>query len=103
MSNISATLSQRGDRYGPFEGHASIAQELKRTVHRRMVPKLKKLVESDELAQSEADAMLEALDMVCHKIGRIANGDPLYLDSWHDIVGYVTLVEKIIENKDLPQ
>jgi hypothetical protein len=34
----------------------------------------------------------EALDMICHKIGRIVNGDPNYADSWVDIAGYATLV-----------
>lgn len=34
----------------------------------------------------------EALDMICHKIGRIINGDPDYADSWHDIAGYAQLV-----------
>lgn len=32
--------------------------------------------------------------MIQHKIGRILNGDPAYADSWHDIAGYATLVEK---------
>jgi len=37
--------------------------------------------------------MQETLDMVQHKISRILNGDPNYVDSWHDIIGYVKLVE----------
>jgi hypothetical protein len=32
--------------------------------------------------------------MVAHKIGRIINGDPQYIDSWTDIIGYTRLVEK---------
>jgi hypothetical protein len=39
-----------------------------------------------------ADDQQEALDMICHKIGRIINGDPDYADSWHDIAGYAQLV-----------
>jgi hypothetical protein len=35
---------------------------------------------------------LPRLDMICHKIGRIINGDPDYADSWHDIAGYAQLV-----------
>jgi hypothetical protein len=34
----------------------------------------------------------EALDMICHKIGRIINGDANYDDSWRDIAGYAQLV-----------
>ena len=30
--------------------------------------------------------------MIAHKIGRILNGDPNYLDSWIDIVGYAQLI-----------
>ncbi len=39
----------------------------------------------------------EGLDMIANKIARILNGDPNYADSWHDIAGYATLVEKRIE------
>ena len=38
--------------------------------------------------------MAEALDMIQHKIARILNGDLRYADSWHDIAGYATLVDK---------
>jgi hypothetical protein len=38
-------------------------------------------------------SMKESLEMVAHKVGRILNGDPTYADSWHDIAGYVKLVE----------
>jgi hypothetical protein len=30
--------------------------------------------------------------MICHKMARIMNGDPNYVDSWADIAGYATLV-----------
>jgi hypothetical protein len=30
--------------------------------------------------------------MICHKIGRIVNGDPDYFDSWIDVAGYAQLV-----------
>jgi hypothetical protein len=39
----------------------------------------------------------EALDMICHKIGRIVNGDPDYADSWIDIAGYAKLVADRLE------
>ena len=35
--------------------------------------------------------------MVAHKIGRILNGDPNYIDSWHDIIGYTRLVEQRLD------
>jgi len=35
--------------------------------------------------------------MICHKIGRIVNGDPNYYDSWADIAGYAKLVSDRLE------
>lgn len=80
MSDIAATLEERGTRYGVFMGHASITQDIKA-----------RMQESPKWGQLEADQK-EALEMVAHKIGRILNGDPNYHDSWHDIVGYAKLV-----------
>lgn len=36
--------------------------------------------------------MREALDMIAHKMARIANGSPFHADHWTDIIGYSTLV-----------
>ena len=81
--DITKTLTERGARYGTFTGHAKITQELKRALYRHM----------DNVSRVEPDAdQLEALEMICHKIGRIVNGDPDYADSWYDIAGYAQLV-----------
>ena len=40
------------------------------------------------------DDMRESLEMVAHKVARILNGNPGYVDSWHDVAGYVKLIEK---------
>ena len=41
--------------------------------------------------------------MVVHKIVHILNGDPDYTDSWHDIGGYVKLVEdRLTAGRDDP-
>ena len=87
MSNIDNTLSERGQRYGDFEGHAFITQELKDTMHA-----------SPNWARLKPDQK-EALHMAAHKIGRILNGDPDYIDSWHDIIGYTRLVEQRLEEE----
>lgn len=81
MSSIDATLIERGARYGSFPGHAKITQEMKLTM--QLSPKW------DSLNYDQK----EALEMVVHKIGRILNGDPDYIDSWTDIIGYTRLVE----------
>ena len=83
MSTIDATLAERGKRYGDFVGHALITQGLKRVMREDPNSKWGKL----------DDDQKEALEMVAHKIGRILNGDPNYIDSWTDIIGYTRLVE----------
>jgi hypothetical protein len=82
---IDQTLVTRGSRYGDFRGHAKITQALKRAMA------------TGRNWERLDDDMREALEMVQHKIGRILNGDPAYLDSWHDIIGYVRMVEQRLE------
>lgn len=79
-SNIDQTLAERGARYGEFDEHARITQNIKRA-----------MIDSHNWTKLSDDKK-EALDMVAHKIGRILNGDPEYHDSWHDLVGYAKLV-----------
>lgn len=82
MSSIDETLAERGSRYGDFVGHADVTQSIKASIV------------SGENWGTMDDDMKEALDMIAHKIGRIVNGDPNYVDSWTDIIGYARLVEK---------
>jgi len=77
---ISATLQQRGSRYGSFKEQARITQNIKRAM--RDSPNWDAL----------SDDKKECLEMNAHKIARILNGDPEYHDSWHDIEGYTRLV-----------
>ena len=80
VPQIENTLAERGRRYGVFAEHARITQALKRA-----------MMDSPNWSALAPDQK-EALEMVAHKVGRILNGDPDYHDSWHDIVGYTTLV-----------
>ena len=78
-------LTERGKRYGLFKDHANISQTIK-----------------DMMKQEEGWARLapdqkEALEMIVHKIARILNGDPNYVDSWVDIAGYAKLVSDRLE------
>ena len=84
MTNIDETLQQRGSTYGSFEDNADTTQALKRIIQAH--PNYNQLRSFQK----------EAIDMTFHKIARIINGDPNYIDSWHDIIGYVSLVEKIL-------
>ncbi len=89
-SSLAGTLEQRGNRYGSFDSHAAISQYLKTSI------------EQAPSRTALTPAMVEALEMIFHKVARILNGDPTYADSWHDIAGYATLVEKELdkENKE---
>ena len=82
VDNITATLEERGTRYGKFTDHATITQRLKDMIH----------THAHEMERVLAADQREAIDMICHKLGRIVNGDPNYSDSWVDIAGYAKLV-----------
>lgn len=80
---VNDTLTERGSRYGKFRNNAETAQALKDVVRSHLFNYDDKDLDSDQM---------EALDMICHKIARIINGDPDYVDNWVDIAGYATLV-----------
>lgn len=84
---IDETLEQRGNNYGDYRDVAYAAQELKKTLR------------YSKSWHSMEPYMQESLDMICNKMARIVNGNPYYDDSWHDICGYATLVEKQLEKK----
>lgn len=88
LEGIDATLAERGSKYGKFTEHAAVTQALKNTL-RDHAAMLGKYFHPDQC---------EALDMICHKLGRIVNGDPYYADSWIDIAGYAKLVADRLES-----
>jgi hypothetical protein len=88
MTDINATLAERGSRYGAFDGHARISQDLKAVMHERSG--------WDNLKPDQR----EALEMIQHKVARILNGDPSYADNWIDIAGYATLVANRLEKSE---
>lgn len=86
-SDVGRILDERGARYGKFEDHAAVTQRLKTILRTHMGDRWEVL----------SDYQKEGLEMVCHKLGRIANGDPDYADSWVDIAGYAKLVADRLE------
>ena len=81
--NIETTLEERGNRYGSFERHAAIAQDIQDAM--RLAP--------GEGWNKLAPDQKQALTVIADKIARMLNGDPSYRDNWHDIVGYAKLVD----------
>ena len=88
-NNVSAILNERGKRYGDFLGHAAVTQQIKSVVYMHLYHRGKTLKPDQQ----------EAIDMIAHKVGRIVNGDPDYVDSWIDIAGYAKLVANRLEGK----
>lgn len=84
--DIRCVLEDRGSRYGRFPEHADITQGIKR------------IMSAGAAWGRMSNAQKEALEMVAHKIGRIVNGDPDYVDSWVDIIGYMQLVVDELES-----
>lgn len=79
--SINETLEQRGARYGEFSEVAETTYQLQEALKRSQ-------------PSSMTSSQIIALDMICNKMARIVNGDPNYIDNWHDIAGYATLVEQ---------
>ncbi len=84
---IDAVLTERGARYGNFEDHARITQAVKAA-----------MVDSPNWSVLRDDTR-EALEMVAHKVGRMLNGDPEYIDNVIDIIGYMQLVLDRMQGK----
>lgn len=82
MTQVDDLLQERLSRYGRFDRHSEISQELKDVIFNNLGYPISSL----------APDQREALDMICHKLARIANGDPNYSDNWIDIAGYSQLV-----------
>jgi hypothetical protein len=84
-SDVDKTLSERGSVYGEFKDISEIYNALKKVV--------------DTNNGKLSPIHKTALDMIMQKISRVLNGDPNYIDNWHDIAGYATLVVKELEKK----
>jgi hypothetical protein len=81
MSDIDSTLNERGARYGNYSDVASTTQQLM------------SIVECGANYEHLNAEQKTSLFMICNKIARAVNGDPNYIENWHDIAGYSTLIE----------
>ena len=83
---VEKILEERKKTHGDYAVHARVTQMLKRVFRCETV--------GDKLSNEHK----EAIDMIFHKIGRIAAGDPNNQDHWLDISGYATLAMKSCKN-----
>jgi len=77
---IDEILGQRGTRYGSFEDNAKTTQMLQNVLH------------SQAGWYNLSFVQRESIEMIMHKISRLVNGDPTYLDTVVDISGYNELM-----------
>lgn len=92
MTDIKTVLAEREKTHGAFEIHATVTQELKAVVNQHMLDQGRELNSS----------MQEAVDMICHKIGRVVAGNPKHCDHWDDIAGYALLISEQLRKDGSP-
>ncbi len=98
MAEIQSILNDRGSNYGEFPNQAALSQTLKNTFMQHYF-----VVHGGEKATPLPAFMAEAVGMICHKLARIANGNPYYDDSWKDISGYSELVVQALHKLEAQQ
>jgi hypothetical protein len=85
--SIEETLAQREEQHGSFFTHCILENELRC------------MMEAN--GQDLDSVQMVGLGMIMHKIARILNNGHNHIDSWHDIAGYATLVEKYMRNEQM--
>lgn len=77
-----AILAERLKTHGEFSEHAQCTIQLTR------------ILRSHRNWPTLSPSQLEAIHMICHKLARIAVGNPDLNDHWDDIAGYAKLVSQ---------
>lgn len=78
MPDLDEILAQRGQQNGDYGLQCEIEQEIKKAIYS---------ADRDDLTPY----MRSSLDMIAHKLARIATGDVWHEDHWMDIQGYAKL------------
>lgn len=87
---VKEALAIRPSTHGPFSENARISQGIKQ------------LIQSGAGYALMDDNQKEVLDMVAHKLSRIAAGDPNTLDHWVDLAGYASIEVRELQAKETP-
>lgn len=78
--SVEDTLAEREKQHGDFNQHCNIESELRKLL---------------EHYGTDLDVVqYVGLGMIMHKMARVLNHGHNHIDSWHDIAGYATLVER---------
>jgi hypothetical protein len=90
MNNVNETLKERGKVYGDYKG----GSEFRANVMELIVDRYAKVNHGG----MPAIHMVYVYDIV-NKLSRLAV-TPYHIDTWHDIAGYATLVEKALRKAE---
>jgi len=85
---LETTLSERGQRYGNYGHMSALSCLLQKALRSALDTNRRDLV----LPQQS-----HAMDMICVKLARLANGDVRDPDGWRDIAGYAILAMESCE------
>lgn len=81
IKGVNKILEDRGSSHGPFDKQTAAAQEMKAVFYKYY-----------NVGNWHTDPVVrEAVDMIIHKLSRIAVGNPYFEDHWKDIAGYALL------------
>lgn len=83
--NIDETLGERQSIYGDFADVAHRAQVIKAAMR------------SSKGWNRLTSCHREALEMIANKLARMLEGDPMHVDTAHDIAGYAQLIVQYLE------
>lgn len=87
---LQTVLREREKTHGAFSKHAKTSVRLKTVLWTTM--RNVSNTTPEICPTGVTHIQWESLDMICHKLGRIAAGDPFHRDHWFDIAGYALLV-----------
>jgi hypothetical protein len=80
VGEVKEVIKERRNTHGNFTDTCEMTQELVRIVY------------AGGGAKDMNGSQAESVHMICHKLARIACGDPNFEDHWVDIAGYAQLV-----------
>ncbi|RLA58556.1 MAG: hypothetical protein DRQ78_11810 [Epsilonproteobacteria bacterium] len=87
--SLDETLEERGTVYGDFEGNLYLRQQMMAAINARY-----EAVNGKDLSNEQRHLFQD----VIAKLARLA-ATPDHLDSWHDLAGYATLIEEVVQNE----
>jgi predicted P-loop ATPase/GTPase len=90
--SVTSTLTERGKRYGDFRTQATLSQTLTYVWRNHYY----QTHGTDPMALPPF--LVEAVEMIFHKLARAANGDPLYIDTYRDIAGFAQLAVECLQD-----